>query len=447
MVLPVWDANASNFPDNLRSLKARLRTQTARATSGEQSVRETVEGIVDAVRRDGDRALLDFTERYDGCSLSADELRVPDDEIEAATDDIPPRLLDALNFAAERIRRFQSETIPREPSLLQVGGRTLRMRHTPVDSAGIYVPGGTASLASSVLMNAVPAKVAGVNRIVMVTPPGRDGSVSPDRLAAAGIAGVTEVYRVGGAQAVAALAFGTETIPSVDFVAGPGNIYVATAKRLVFGEVGIDMIGGPSEVVIIADQTAEPAWIAADMIAQAEHHPGSAVLVTPSEKLAESIDGHLESQLQRLPKAEAARECLKNYGAVIRTQSLDECVRLANELAPEHLEIITVELITEQADRLEDRIRHAGAIFTGPFTPVAVGDYVAGPSHVLPTGSTARFSSGLSTADFLKRTSVISYDRESLKGDSSHLYSLADAEGLKGHSRSVRIRLEGEESD
>jgi histidinol dehydrogenase len=392
------------------------------------------------VRVDGDTALLDFTKRFDGCSLSADELRVSDEEIQTAESDISRELLDALHFAAERIRRFQSETLPQAPTPLKVDGRTLQMRYTPVDSAGIYVPGGTASLASSVLMNAIPASVAGVEHIVMVTPPAEDGGVSPDRLAAAKIAGVDEVYRAGGAQAVAALAYGTETIPAVDMIAGPGNIYVALAKAIVFGQVGIDMIGGPSEVLIIADDSARPAWVAADMIAQAEHNPGSAVLLTPSKQLANSVNEHLENQLQDLPKGDAARDCLKNYGAVMRVESMDECIRLANELATEHLEIIT-----ENAECVRDRIRHAGAIFVGPFTPVPVGDYVAGPSHVLPTGATARFSSGLSAVDFLKRSSVISYDRGSLRDDASRLCTLAETEGLHGHSRSVKMRLDGRE--
>lgn len=437
MVVPVWDATTSDFAENLASLKKRMRTQTAEGQSGDASVRQAVENIVETVRIDGDTALLDFTKRFDGCSLSADQLRVPHDEIKAATDNTPSELLDALQFAAKRIRRFQSETLPSEPSPMKAGGRTLRMRYSPVDSAGIYVPGGTASLASSVLMNAIPASVAGVDRIVMVTPPAEDGSISPDRLAAAEIAGVDEVYRAGGAQAIAALAYGTDTIPAVDMIAGPGNIYVALAKAVVFGQVGIDMIGGPSEVLIVADDTAEPGWVASDMIAQAEHNPGSAVLVTPSERLANSVNDHIQSQLAELPKGDAARECLKNYGAVMRVESMDQCIKLANELATEHLEIIA-----KDADRIEGMIRHAGAIFVGPFTPVPVGDYVAGPSHVLPTGATARFSSGLSAVDFLKRSSVISYDRDALSNDAPHLCRLAETEGLHGHSRSVKMRLE-----
>jgi len=440
MDMVVWNTSAEDFQEKFSAIKARLRGTRAGAegASGAAALR-SVQEILEAVRTGGDGALLELTERFDGCRLSADRLRVTEQEIETALASVPGELLDALRFAAERIRRFQEATLPPEPEPVRSAGRYTALRYRPMDSAGIYVPGGTASLASSVLMNAIPAKVAGVRRIAMATPPGRDGSVSPDRLAAAHVAGVSEIYRIGGAQAIAALAFGTETIPTVDFIAGPGNLYVVLAKKCVFGQVGIDMLPGPSEVVIIADGTADATWIAADMIAQAEHSPGSAILLTDSQLTATETAAAIKKQLTLISRAEAAATCLEEYGAVICAQTLDECIELANELAPEHLEILT-----ENAEAVSEAVRHAGAIFIGPFSPVALGDYVAGPSHVLPTGGTARFSSGLSAADFLKRTSVIRYDRDALRRDSAHLGAIARAEELEGHARSVSIRIEEE---
>ena len=440
MDMPVWDTSADDFRERFSSLKARLRGMRAGGEEcSESAALRTVQEIVEAVRTGGDRALLQFTERFDGCRLTADRLKVTEEEIEAALASVPAQFLGALRLAAERIRRFQEATLPQEPEPVRSGGRYTALRYRPVDSAGVYVPGGTASLASSVLMNAIPAKVAGVPRIAMATPPAADGTVSPDRLAAAHVAGVSEVYRMGGAQAIAALAFGTETVPAVDFIAGPGNLYVILAKKCVYGQVGIDMLPGPSEVVIIADGAANPAWIAADMIAQAEHNPGSAILLTPSAPVARETAEAIAGQIAALPRGEAALGCLTEYGALIRAQTLDECVELANELAPEHLEILT-----EDPEAVSERVRHAGAIFIGPFSPVAVGDYVAGPSHVLPTGGTARFSSGLCAGDFLKRTSIIRYERDALLRDSAQLAAIAQAEQLEGHARSVSIRLQQE---
>lgn len=438
MTCPIWNTSDADLKEKLAALKSRLRL-----TGGEgdflESARRSVQEILDAVRRDGDRAVLEFTEKFDRCRLSPEQMRVSTEEIEAAASSVEPQFLESLEFAAERIRRFQQSILPGDPTPVVVEGRSMRIRHRPVDSAGLCVPGASASLPSSVLMNAVPAKVAGVPRLAMVTPPAPDGSVSADRLAAAKVAGIDEVYRIGGAQAVGALTFGTETVPPVDFIAGPGNVYVTLAKKAVFGEVGIDMLGGPSEVVIIADSSANPQWLAADMISQAEHAPGSAVLLTNSETVALRTGEALEQQLAALPRRELATECLTDCSAVIVTESLDECVELADELAAEHLEIITCD-----PEALAAQVRHAGAIFLGPYTPVAVGDYVAGPSHVLPTGTTARFSSGLSATDFLKRTSLITYDRKALAEDAPRLFRIADAEGLDGHARSVRIRLEDE---
>jgi histidinol dehydrogenase len=324
----------------------------------------------------------------------------------------------------------------RDPAPLESEGRRLRMRYRPMDSTGIYIPGAAASLASSVLMTAVPACVAGVGRIVMASPARSDGTLSDDRLAAAHVAGVTDIYRLGGAYAIAALAYGTETVPAVDFIVGPGNIYATLAKREVFGQVGIEMLPGPSEVVIIADDAADPVYVAADLLSQAEHNPGSSILLTPCAELAHAVAAAVGKQLAELDRAEVTAQCLQEYGAAIVCRSLDECIELANELAPEHMEVVTAD-----PEPVVDAVRHAPAVFTGPWTPVAVGDYVAGPSHTLPTSGTARFSSGLHANDFLKRTSIMTYDRDALRSDAASIGRMARAEGLDGHARSVERRL------
>jgi histidinol dehydrogenase len=395
-----------------------------------------VDEIVRAVRERGDAALIEFTERFDGVRLTARRLRVSEAEVDAAIASLPRDLTRALRTAAARIRRFQKTILLRDPKPLKTGGRTLRLRYLPVDSAGICVPGASASLASSVLATVVPASAGGVKRIAVITPPRRDGTVSPDRLAAARIAGATEIYRVFGAQAVAALAFGTETIRRVDFIAGPGNAYVVAAKKAVFGEVGIDMLAGPSEVAVIADRSAPPDWVAAELLSQAEHNEGTATLITNSARLAERAAAALDEQLGDLPRGREARSCLERLGAAFVARSLNECADLANRLAAEHLVIMT-----KKPDVLLAQIRHAGAIFIGPCSPVAVGDYIAGPSHCLPTGMTARFSSGLTANHFLKSSSIIRYDRDALAADAEPLCRIAAAEQLEAHARSVRIRL------
>jgi histidinol dehydrogenase len=436
---PVWKTAAPEFPSQLSALLKRLSLEeglrAAESRTGE-APEAVVRRIIEDVRRRGDAALVEYARRFDGCRLTPETLRVSDQEVEAALERCPADLLTAIELAAERIRRFQEATLARQPKPVSDRGRLLRVRCRPVDSAGLCVPGAAASLASTVLMCAVPAKVAGVRRIAMVTPPAADGSVSDDRLAAARVAGVDEVYRISGAQAVAALAYGTQSVPPVDFIAGPGNVYVALAKKLVFGQVGIEALPGPSEVVVIADRTADPSNLAADLISQAEHDPGCSILLSDEEELLEQVRRAIEEQLAGLPRAEAARDCLAAYGALIACRSLAECVELANRIAPEHLEVQTAE-----PERVAEEIRHAGAIFLGPWSPVAVGDYLAGPSHVLPTGRTARFSSGLSANDFLKRSSLIRYDRQALAEDASALARLARAEGLEGHARSVEARL------
>ncbi|MFO7957415.1 MAG: histidinol dehydrogenase [Candidatus Brocadiia bacterium] len=437
MIMPIWRTDDRNFRRLLAALKRKLSMDEGLTAAGAnaKSPRDAVLSIIGDVREDGDAALLEYTRQLDGCDLTAGQLRVADSEIEAALERCPAEYLNSLRKAADRVRRFQQATLVRDPEPLEEDGRSLRMRYTPVDSAGLCVPGGVASLASSVLMCAVPAKVAGVKRVAMVTPPRPDGSVTDDRLAAAHVAGVDEIYRIGGAQAVAALAWGTETISPVDFIAGPGNIYTTLAKKEAFGRVGIEALPGPSEVVIIADETADVDWVAADLIAQAEHNPGSSILLTDSEDLAADVADAVDGAVADLPRANETRTCLASYGAVVMATSVEECIELTNELAPEHLQIITAD-----PEGAAARVRHAGAIFLGPWTPVPVGDYIAGPSHVLPTGMTARFSGGLSANDFLKRSSVISYDRAALLEDANDIERMARAEGLEGHARSVGLR-------
>jgi len=440
LALPLWRTDEPDFRRRFDVLLGKLSLEeglTAPGAGAGESPQATVQRIVRDVRERGDAALLDHTERLDRCRLEPGDLRVSPAQIEEAAARCAPELVRAMRIAAERIRVFQDSILVRDPEPLDDGGRRLSVRYQPVDSAGIYIPGGTASLASSVLMTAVPARVAGVERVVMATPPRADGSVSPDRLAAARIAGVHEVYRMGGAQAIAALAYGTETVKPVDFIAGPGNIYVTLAKREVYGRVGIEMLPGPSEVVIIADETARPEHVAADMLAQAEHEPGSSLLLTDDEALALAVRQAVAEQLPQLSRAQAARADLERYGAAIVCRSMDECVELTNALAPEHLQIVA-----RDAAALAERVRHAGAVFLGPWTPVAVGDYIAGPSHVLPTSRTARFSSGLSANDFLKRTSIIRYERAAFIEDAPDIASLANAEGLDAHVASVRLRVD-----
>jgi histidinol dehydrogenase len=444
MPLRVWKTADADFPQAFAALRKRLSLGEGLRAAGESAKEpplQAVRRIVEDVRARGDAALLDYTRQFDRCTLSADRIRVGEAEIDAAVARCPAALLDALKLAAKRIRAFQERILLHDPEPLEFGGRRIGLRYGPADSAGIYVPGGTASLASTVLMAVVPAKVAGVARVVVATPPRPDGTVSDDRLAAARIAGADAVYRVGSAWAVAALAYGTESVPAVDMVVGPGNIYVTLAKKEVFGQVGIEMLPGPSEIVVIADDSADPAFVAADMLSQAEHNPGSAILLTDDAPLAEAVLAGLEAQLVSLPKAEAARECLERYGAVVLAGSPEECAELANTLAPEHLE-----LIVRDPEALAARVRHAGAIFLGAWTPEPVGDYVAGPSHILPTSGTARFSSGLSANDFLKRSSIMRYERSALAEDAGAITAVARAEALEGHARSVEVRTQAEDA-
>jgi histidinol dehydrogenase len=400
-------------------------------------VARAVEGIVAAVRERGDKALLEYTARFDKFSPpSAAALAITAAELEAARREVEPAVQGALAYAAERIERYHAATLPRSWRMTDEHGSVLGQEVRPLDRVGIYIPGGRAAYPSTVLMTAVPARVAGVKEIVLVTPPGPDGRVPPAVLAAARVAGVTEGWRIGGAQAVAALAYGTDTIRRVDKIVGPGNVYVALAKTRVFGDVGIDMVAGPSEVVVVADGAADPDWIAADLLAQAEHDPmARALLITDAADLLPRVEAAVNAQLERLPRRAIAAEALAANGAFVLVASLDAAVDVANRLAPEHLE-----LMVAVPAALLPRVRHAGAVFLGAHTPEVVGDYVAGPNHVLPTAGTARFASPLGTEDFVKRSSVIEYSPSGLAAALPHLGALARIEGLSGHGRAAELR-------
>ncbi|KZE81092.1 histidinol dehydrogenase [Paenibacillus elgii] len=401
---------------------------------------ESVQRIIEEVRRDGDAALRKFAQQFDGVKI--EELRVTQEEIEAAYAQVDESFLTALREAAVNIRRFHEKQMRNSWMDLQADGSILGQAIRPLRRVGLYVPGGKAAYPSSVLMNAIPAQVAGVPEIVMVTPPATAGleGINPHILVAAAEAGVREIYRVGGAQAVAALAYGTESIPAADKIVGPGNIYVALAKRSVFGAVDIDSIAGPSEIVVLADETADAAYVAADLLSQAEHDEmASAILVTPSRELAEAVRLEVDRQLSELPRRDIAAQSIRDYGAILTVDSLTEGVGVVNRLAPEHLEII----VREPFDYLS-RIENAGAIFLGPYSSEPVGDYFAGPNHVLPTNGTARFSSPLNVDDFLKKSSVIYYSKEALLRDGENIITLARHEGLDAHARAIEIRLKKE---
>ncbi|SFG41879.1 histidinol dehydrogenase [Methylobacterium gossipiicola] len=403
-----------------------------------EDVDETVRGIIAGVVAGGDTALVDYTRRFDrvGEEFTTASLRVTPDEIQAAIAACPAEALEALRFAATRIQAFHEGQVPGDHRATDALGVSSGWRWTGLESVGLYVPGGTASYPSSVLMNAIPARVAGVPRLVMVVPM-PEGAMNPLVLAAADLAGVHEVYRVGGAQAVAALAYGTDTIAPVAKIVGPGNAWVAAAKRRVFGQVGIDMIAGPSEVLILADAHANPDWVAADLLAQAEHDMAAqSILITDSADLADAVEGAVERALATLPRAEIARASWRDYGAIVVVRNFDEAVPLVDRLAPEHLEIET-----EDAEALAAKVRNAGAIFLGSHTPEAIGDYVGGPNHVLPTARSARFSSGLGVLDFMKRTTILRCTPESLRALGPSAIALGRSEGLEGHARSVAIRL------
>jgi histidinol dehydrogenase len=407
---------------------------TKRALDAE--VDDAVAAILADVKARGDAAVIELTRRFDRLDLTPAAMRVGASEIAAARAKCAAPALSALELAAERIASYHRRQLPSDLDYVDAEGVRLGARWGPIDAVGIYVPGGTASYPSSVLMNAVPAKVAKVPRVAMVVP-APDGALNPLVLAAAALTGVDEIYRIGGAQAVGALAYGTQTIAAVDKIVGPGNAYVAAAKRRVFGTVGIDMIAGPSEVVVLADRANDPAWIAADLLAQAEHDEAAqAVLITDDKDFADQVAAAVEATLASLPRASVAGASWRRFGAIVLVRDFAEGAALVDRLAPEH-----VELALERADTVAATIRHAGAIFLGRHTPEAVGDYVAGPNHVLPTSGAARFSSGLGVLDFMKRTSLIACDADSLRAIGPAALTLARAEGLDAHALSIAIRL------
>ncbi len=400
-------------------------------------VDDVVAGIIADVRTRGDDAVLELTERFDRMTLNADQLRFSEAEIDTLVAQVPEAERAALELAAERIRSYHARQMPSDESWTDAQGAMLGWRWTPVSAAGLYVPGGLASYPSSVLMNAIPAKVAGVERLA-ITVPTPDGEANPLVLLAARLAGVDEVYRIGGAQAIAALAYGTETIPPVDKITGPGNAFVAAAKRRVFGKVGIDMIAGPSEILVIADADNNPDWIALDMLSQAEHDESAqSILVTDSADFAQKVSDAIDRQLETLERREIAGASWRDFGAIIMVPDLDKAAELSNRVAPEHLELCVADV-----DALADKITHAGAIFLGAWTPEAIGDYVGGPNHVLPTARSARFSSGLSVMDFLKRTTLARMTPEALKAIGPAAETLAQSESLEAHGLSVRARLD-----
>jgi histidinol dehydrogenase len=421
---------ADDFETRFRALLAGKREVS-------EDVDQIVRDIIEDVRQRGDAAVIDYTNRFDRLqAVSIAELTVTEAEIDAAIASVDSATLDALKLARDRIHSHHARQMPKDDRYTDAIGVELGSIWTAVEAVGIYVPGGLASYPSSVLMNAVPAKVAGVERIAMVVP-SPDGILNPLVLAAARVAGVTEIYRIGGAQAVAALAYGTDSIAPVAKIVGPGNAFVAAAKRRVFGTVGIDMIAGPSEVLIVADGENNPDWLAADLLAQAEHDPAAqSILVTTDATLADAVEAAVERQLRTLPRGDVAGASWRDYGAVITVRTLEEALPLVNRIAPEHLELAVAD-----PEALLKGVRNAGAIFMGHHTPEAIGDYVGGSNHVLPTARSARFSSGLSVLDFVKRTSILRCNAQNLKALGPAAIALGEAEGLSAHARSVSIRL------
>ncbi len=402
----------------------------------ELTAAQVVDTIVAAVREHGDEAVIQYTREIDGADITAATLEVRDEEIAAAYTLVDSETLSAIRQAAANVRRFHEEQLPRSWFTEREHGSLLGQKCIPLERVGIYVPGGTATYPSSVIMNAVPASVAGVKEIIMVVPPAKDGSVNPYVLTAAREAGVTRIFKIGGAQAIAALAFGTGLVPKVDKITGPGNIFVTLAKKAVYGYCDIDMLAGPSEILIVADQTADKRYIAADMLSQAEHDVlASSILITDSADLAAAVETELAVQLEQLPRKEIAEQALQRNGLILVTESILEAMELANLSAPEHLEILTAEPFG-----LLPYVKHAGAVFLGPWSPEPLGDYLAGPNHVLPTGGTARFYSVLNVETFMKKTSIIAYSQQALQAASQQVIRLAEAEGLEAHANAIRVR-------
>ena len=409
-----------------------------RDIQAEENVSAAVDAVIAAVRQQGDKALKEYTKQFDGVEL--ENLQVTAEELAAAASAVDLQLLATLEQAAENIRAFHRAQVRRDLVLTDQAGIVLGQRYTPIEKVGICVPRSPVAFPSTILMNVIPAKIAGVKEIVLVTPPEKDGTVSPAALAAANIAGVDRIYKIGGAQAVAALTYGTETVPAVDKIVGPGGIFVATAKRKVFGKVGIDMIAGPSEILVLADGSCDPKWVAADLLSQAEHDVmASAVLATDSPELAKAVQAEVERQLSLLPREPIARKSIENNSKILLCDSLDEAIKAANRIAPEHLEICI-----DDPFAILSKIKNAGSIFLGKNAPEALGDYFAGPNHTLPTSGTARFSSPLGVDDFIKKSQFIYYTRDALEQVVRPIAAFAREEGLEGHACSVTVRFEEE---
>lgn len=401
---------------------------------------DTVSAIVERVKKDKDEALFSYTLQFDKAEISAENVRVSQEEIEEAREKVDPKLLAVMEKSMENIREYHQRQVRQSWFSSKPDGTILGQKITALESVGVYVPGGKAAYPSTVLMNIIPAKVAGVERIVMVTPPGKDGKVNPVTLTAAYLAGVTEVYKVGGAQAIAALAFGTESIPRVNKIVGPGNIFVALAKKAVYGHVSIDSIAGPSEILVLADETANPRYVAADLLSQAEHDElASAILVTTSMELARAVSAEVDKLVKTLSRREILEKSLENYGYLLVARSLDEAIETANEIASEHLEIVT-----KNPFEVMTKIRNAGAIFIGPYSSEPLGDYFAGPNHVLPTNGTAKFFSPLGVDDYVKKSSIIYYSKEALEAVHTEIEAFAESEQLTAHANSIRVRFSGE---
>ena len=424
------------FDSQHQDITAELKRIVNRGETATDEVAVVVKEVVERVRKEGDPALLAYTEKFDKVKLLLKDIKVTSQEIKDAYSQVDPKKVEALKLAAANIRSFHEKQKISSWVNQEADGVILGQLARPIRSAGVYVPGGKACYPSSVLMNVIPAKVAGVEQLIMCSPiPG--GTMNPYILVAADIAGVSEIYKIGGAQAVAAMAYGTATIPKVDKIVGPGNIYVATEKRYVFGQVDIDMIAGPSEILVIADDTADPAFVASDLLSQAEHDElASSILITTSRKLAELVDAEVERQLATLSRKEIARKAIDRFGAIVVVADLQAAAEVSNSIAPEHLE-----LAVEKPFDLLALIKNAGAIFLGHYTPESVGDYIAGPNHVLPTGGTARFFSPLSTDSFMKKSSLIFYTKEGLDKVGEAVMQIADVEGLEAHGNTIRIRM------
>ena len=422
-------------PDTIRTLQDSL---LKRSPNYYAQYADRVQNIIDDVKENGDEALFRLTKQFDGAEISASNIRVTPAEIEAAYSYVDPELVEVIRRAISNIRSYHERQKRNSWFDSTAEGTLLGQKITPLASTGVYVPGGKAAYPSSVLMNIVPAKVAGVEKTVMVSPPGKDGKLNPGTLVAANEAGADEIYKVGGAQAIAALAYGTESIPKTDKIVGPGNIYVALAKKAVYGFVSIDSIAGPSEVLVIADETANPRWVAADLLSQAEHDElASAILVTTSEEIAQKVAEEIDGFLNVLSRSSIIRSSLDNYGHILIAQNLDEAIEIANEIASEHLEIVT-----KDPFEVMTKIRNAGAIFIGEYSSEPLGDYFAGPNHILPTNGTAKFFSPLSVDDFVKKSSIIYYSRQALKRDAEDIITFAEAESLTAHANSIKVRFE-----